>query len=135
MGARGKGRCSAAWRSTVTHVAIAGGLAILASLVLLGPVQAATPILETPAGALDPSFASGGVLTASFGTTAGPQEGRDAAIQSDGTILVLTTALGGDYLSRYLRKRRTTGMKEGNERVLHRRSSESRWPRPCVGDP
>jgi hypothetical protein len=35
----------------------------------------------------------------------------------------------------YLRKRRTTGMKEGNERVLHRRSSESRWPRPCVGDP
>jgi len=24
---------------------------------------------------------------------------------------------------------------EGNERVLHRRSSESRWPRPCVGDP
>jgi hypothetical protein len=33
------------------------------------------------------------------------------------------------------RKRRTTGMKEGNGRVLHRRSSESRWPRPCVGDP
>ena len=33
------------------------------------------------------------------------------------------------------RKRRTTGMKEGNEGVLHRRSSESRWPRPCVGDP
>ena len=33
------------------------------------------------------------------------------------------------------RKRRTTGMKEGNGRVLHRRSSESRWPRPCVGVP
>jgi hypothetical protein len=32
-------------------------------------------------------------------------------------------------------KRRTTGMEEGNGRVLHRRSSESRWPRPCVGDP
>ena len=32
-------------------------------------------------------------------------------------------------------KRRTTGMREGNERVLHRRPSESRWPRPCVGDP
>jgi len=32
-------------------------------------------------------------------------------------------------------KRRTTGMKEGNERVLHRRSSSPRWPRPCVGDP
>ena len=32
-------------------------------------------------------------------------------------------------------KRRTTGMREGNERVLRRRSSESRWPRPCVGDP
>jgi hypothetical protein len=26
-------------------------------------------------------------------------------------------------------KRRTTGMREGNERVLHRRPSESRWPR------
>ena len=26
-------------------------------------------------------------------------------------------------------KRRTTGMREGNERVLRRRSSESRWPR------
>jgi RNA-directed DNA polymerase len=26
-------------------------------------------------------------------------------------------------------KRRTTGMREGNERVLHRRFSESRWPR------
>ena len=26
-------------------------------------------------------------------------------------------------------KRRTTGMREGNERVLHRRSSESWWPR------
>ena len=24
---------------------------------------------------------------------------------------------------------------EGNVRVLHRRFSESRWPRPCVGDP
>ena len=33
------------------------------------------------------------------------------------------------------RKRRTTGMKEGNERVLRRRSSESRRPRPCVGVP
>ena len=32
-------------------------------------------------------------------------------------------------------KRRTTGMREGNGRVLHRRPSESRWPRPCVGDP
>jgi group II intron reverse transcriptase/maturase len=32
-------------------------------------------------------------------------------------------------------KRRTTGMKEGNERVLHRRSSSPRWPLPCVGDP
>ena len=24
---------------------------------------------------------------------------------------------------------------EGNERVLHRSRSETRWPRPCVGDP
>jgi hypothetical protein len=33
------------------------------------------------------------------------------------------------------RKRRTTGMKEGNGRVLRRRSSESRRPCPCVGVP
>jgi hypothetical protein len=32
-------------------------------------------------------------------------------------------------------KRRTTGMKEGNGRVLRRRSSSPRRPRPCVGDP
>jgi len=29
-------------------------------------------------------------------------------------------------------KRRTTGMREGNGRVLHRRLSESRWPRVMV---
>jgi hypothetical protein len=39
------------------------------------------------------------------------------------------------WLAPFSGKRRTTGMREGNERVLHRRSSESRWPRPCVGDP
>jgi len=39
------------------------------------------------------------------------------------------------HLSLDPRKRGTTGMKEGNGRVLHRRSSESRWPCPCVGDP
>ena len=33
------------------------------------------------------------------------------------------------------RKRRTTGMREGNERVLRRRFSESRRPRLCVGVP
>ncbi len=35
-----------------------------------------------------------------------------------------------DFLgfTHYCGKRRTTGMREGNERVLHRRSSESRWP-------
>jgi len=32
-------------------------------------------------------------------------------------------------LAAFSGKRRTTGMREGNERVLHRRSSESRWPR------
>ena len=32
-------------------------------------------------------------------------------------------------------KRRTTGMREGNGRVLRRRSSESRRPCPCVGVP
>ena len=32
-------------------------------------------------------------------------------------------------LAAFSGKRRTTGMREGNGRVLHRRSSESRWPR------
>jgi uncharacterized delta-60 repeat protein len=77
-------------------------LIVLASGVLPGSVGAAAPVREWPAGALDPGFASGGVLTASFGTTAGPQEGRDAAIQPDGKIIVLTTSASGDYLSRYL---------------------------------
>ena len=40
-----------------------------------------------------------------------------------------------DGLAAIFGKRRTTGMKEGNERVLRRRSSSPRRPRPCVGDP
>jgi hypothetical protein len=50
---------------------------------------------------------------------------RDRVVQA-ATKIVIEPIFG---------KRRTTGMREGNERVLHRRLSESRWPRPCVGDP
>jgi uncharacterized delta-60 repeat protein len=46
------------------------------------------------------------VLTASFATAPGPQEGRDAVIQSDGKIVVLTTTTTtagyASFLSRYL---------------------------------
>lgn len=62
-----------------------------------GSAGAAPPAGQLPSGALDPGFASGGVL----GTT--PDEyGTDAAIQADGKIVVLTTATYADYLSRYL---------------------------------
>ena len=44
---------------------------------------------------------------------------RDRVVQS-ATKTVIEPIFG---------KRRTTGMREGNERVLHRRPSESRWPR------
>ena len=50
---------------------------------------------------------------------------RDRIVQM-ATELVLEPIFG---------KRRTTGMREGNERVLHRRLSESRWLRVSVGDP
>jgi hypothetical protein len=44
---------------------------------------------------------------------------RDRVVQA-ATKIVIEPIFG---------KRRTTGMREGNERVLHRRASESRWPR------
>jgi uncharacterized delta-60 repeat protein len=63
---------------------------------------AAVPASELPTGALDPSFASGGVLTTMFGTTPANEYGTDAAIQPDGKIVVLTTSGYANYLSRYL---------------------------------
>ena len=95
------------WRSVVRRWAGARFVTVtvllgVASGALCGSAGAAAPVREWPAGALDPGFASGGVLSASFGTTAGPQEGRDAVIQPDGKIIVLTTSASADYLSRYL---------------------------------
>lgn len=101
----GHGRYSGVWRSYSARLA----LAMLLGLAWGGPcgsASAAVPATENPAGAVDPSFASGGVLTASFATSPGPQEGRDAVIQSDGKIVVLTnattTAGYASFLSRYL---------------------------------
>jgi uncharacterized delta-60 repeat protein len=95
------------WRSVARRWAGARFVTVtvllgVASGALCGSAGAAAPVRESPAGALDPGFASGGVLSASFGTTAGPQEGRDAVIQPDGKIIVLTTSASADYLSRYL---------------------------------
>lgn len=90
------GRWAGAWFVIVTVLL---GIVLGA---LCGSAGATAPVREWPAGALDPGFASGGVLTASFGTTAGPQEGRDAVIQPDGKTIVLTTSASADYLSRYL---------------------------------
>lgn len=83
--------------------------AILTCLLLSGlsaavPVSASAtaPLVQWPSGAVDPSFASGGVLSPSFPDPPGVQEGRDAAIQSDEKIVVLTTSAYTSYLSRYL---------------------------------
>jgi uncharacterized delta-60 repeat protein len=102
MGARKQG-----WRSVTRGWAgerfvIASVLLVVASGALCGSAGAVAPVREWPAGALDPGFASGGVLTASFADPPGPQEGRDAVIQPDGRIVVLTTAGYASYLSRYL---------------------------------
>jgi uncharacterized delta-60 repeat protein len=106
MGAQRRGRCSVGQRWPGAQIGIAGVLAVLAFAVLPGSAGAAAPVREWPAGALDPSFAFGGVLTASFTDPPSRQEGRDAAIQTDGKIIVLTTvappAPYASYLSRYL---------------------------------
>jgi uncharacterized delta-60 repeat protein len=102
MGAGKQGWRSVARRWAGARFIIVTVLLGVASGALCGSAGAAAPVREWPAGALDPGFASGGVLSASFGTTAGPQEGRDAVIQPDGKIIVLTTSASADYLSRYL---------------------------------
>ena len=86
-----------AWTGAQLVIAM---LAVLAAAA--GTAAGAVPAVEVPAGAVDPGFASGGVLTASFPTPPGPQEGRDAAIQPDGKIVVLTLAGSMSYISRYL---------------------------------
>jgi uncharacterized delta-60 repeat protein len=75
--------------------------AAVVALVLVGSAGAAVPARESPVGALDPGFASGGWLTEAFTPNPGSGEGRDAALQPDGKIVVLTTPVD-DYLSRYL---------------------------------
>jgi uncharacterized delta-60 repeat protein len=97
-----KGRHLTTWSWTGVRFVTATVLILLTSGVLPGSVGAAAPALEWPAGALDPGFASGGVLIAPFANPPGPQEGRDAVIQPDGKIVVLTTSAYTSYLSRYL---------------------------------
>ncbi len=75
--------------------------AVVALMVLVGSAGAAVPARESPVGALDPGFAAGGWLTEAFTPNPGSGEGRDAALQPDGKIVVLTTPVD-DYLSRYL---------------------------------
>jgi uncharacterized delta-60 repeat protein len=94
---------TAAWERIARCLLLAGTLAVLGSSVgLAGPAIGAVPTSELPTSALDPSFASGGVLTAMFGSTPANEYGTDAAIQPDGKIVVLTTSGYANYLSRYL---------------------------------
>jgi len=102
MGARKQGGRSVTRRWAGARFVIATVLLGVALGVLCGSASAVVPVREWPAGALDPGFASGGVLTASFADPPGPQEGRDAVIQPDGRIVVLTAAGYASYLSRYL---------------------------------
>ena len=74
---------------------------VVALMVLVGSAGAAVPARESPVGALDPGFASGGWLSEAFTPNPGGGEGRDAALQPDGKIVVLTIPVD-DYLSRYL---------------------------------
>jgi uncharacterized delta-60 repeat protein len=99
MGVQWKDRSLVARRWTGAQVVTA---VLIVAAITTGSAGASAPALENPAGALDPSFASGGVLTASFPTPPGPQEGRDAVIQPDGKIVVLTLAGSMSYLNRYL---------------------------------
>lgn len=94
---KGRWLVGRAWTGARLVVAMFAVVAVTA-----GAAGGAVPAVEVPAGAVDPGFASGGVLTASFPTPPGPQEGRDAAIQPDGKIVVLTIAGEASYLSRYL---------------------------------
>lgn len=87
---------------------LAFALAGLAVAGLSTPAYGSVPASELPSGALDPGFASGGVLVQPLGTF--PNEyGTDALLQPDGKIVVLTTAdepgsfsFYPQYLSRYL---------------------------------
>jgi hypothetical protein len=54
-----------------------------------------------------------------------PESRIQRETRADALRLRMSIALA---LAPFSGKRRTTGMREGNERVLHRRSSESRWP-------
>jgi uncharacterized delta-60 repeat protein len=76
-------------------------LAALALTVLAASAFGAAPASELPSGALDPSFASGGVLMQQLGSLPYNEYGSDAVLQPDGKIIVLTTT-DSDYLSRYL---------------------------------
>jgi uncharacterized delta-60 repeat protein len=76
-------------------------LTVAVSLATASRAVAAAPIDQFPAGALDAGFASGGVLTQTFGSALGDQFGSDAALQADGKIVVLTNG-PVSYLSRYL---------------------------------
>jgi len=64
-----------------------------------------------------------------------PSTSRTSSTHRDSDHIHAERASIRRWLSLDSRKRRTTGMREGNGRVLHRRSSESRWPCPCVGVP
>jgi uncharacterized delta-60 repeat protein len=103
MGTGGQAGHTAVLRRIVCRLLLAGTLIVLGSSVgLVEPAVGAVPASELPSGALDPSFASGGVLATMFGTTPADEYGTDAAIQPDGKIVVLTTSGDADYLSRYL---------------------------------
>ena len=61
-----------------------------------------------------------------------PKPGRPGQLRPLGIPCVadrVVMAAAKAVLEPIFGKRRTTGMREGNERVLHRRPSESRWPR------
>ena len=69
------------------------------------------------------------------GLSYGFRPGRSPHDALDALAAAIKTRHVNWVLDADFRKAPDNRHEEGNVRVLHRRFSESRWPRPCVGDP
>jgi hypothetical protein len=70
-----------------------------------------------------------------LGLSYGFRPGRSQHDALDALAVAITHKKVSFVLDADIRKAPDNRHEEGSEGVPHRRSSESRWPRPCVGDP
>ena len=115
--------------NSVTSVAVTGVATSTATL----PPTLASPAanLATNATAIPVSYTLPG--TPSLGSN--PTLSFTNVNTSTASILTLSPSVTNGSFSLDPAKAPDNRHEEGNGRVLHRRSSESRWPCPCVGDP